>query len=94
MTNKLERVESVLETRTCAARVIADAGKANRAVLRIVNNDPLATPIPRPGTNATSINEPIVLGRDEDGHPVAIRLLGEHVLTAGTNAVRSARLEP
>ncbi len=51
--------------------MIADAGKANRAVLRIVNNDPLATPIPWPGTNATSINEPVVLGRFEDGDPVA-----------------------
>jgi DNA segregation ATPase FtsK/SpoIIIE, S-DNA-T family len=84
VTNKLERVESVLETRTGAARVIADAGRANRAVLRIVNNDPLATPIPWPGTNATSIKDPIVLGRFEDGDPVAIRLVGEHVLTAGT----------
>jgi S-DNA-T family DNA segregation ATPase FtsK/SpoIIIE len=84
VTNKLERVESVLETRTGAARVIADAGKANRAVLRIVNSDPLATPIPWPGATATSINEPIILGRFEDGDPVAIRLVGEHVLTAGT----------
>jgi S-DNA-T family DNA segregation ATPase FtsK/SpoIIIE len=56
----------------------------HRAVLRIVNNDPLAAPIPWPGTKATSINEPIVLGRFEDGDPVAIRLVGEHVLTAGT----------
>ncbi len=83
VTSKVQRIESVLETRTGAARVIADA-KANRAVLRIVNNDPLATPIPWPGTSGTSINEPIVLGRFEDGDPVAIRLVGEHVLTAGT----------
>jgi S-DNA-T family DNA segregation ATPase FtsK/SpoIIIE len=83
VTSKVQRVESVLETRTGAARVIADA-KANRAVLRIVNNDPLATPIPWPGTSATSINDPIVLGRFEDGDPVAIQLVGEHVLTAGT----------
>ncbi len=84
VTSKLERVESVLETRTGAARVISDAGKANRAVLRIVNSEPLAAPIPWPGTSATSVNEPIVLGRFEDSDPVAIRLVGEHVLTAGT----------
>jgi S-DNA-T family DNA segregation ATPase FtsK/SpoIIIE len=84
VTSKLPRVESVLETRTGSARVISVPSKANRAVLRIVNNDPLATPIPWPGTTATSISEPIVLGRFEDGDPVAIRLVGEHVLTAGT----------
>ena len=57
VTGKVQRIESVLETRTGAARVIPDA-RANRAVLRIVNNDPLAVPIPWPGTSATSINEP------------------------------------
>ena len=82
--SRLLRIESVLETRTGAARVVAVPSKANRAVLRIVNNDPLATLIPWPGTNATSINDPIVLGRFEDGDPVAINLVGEHVLTADT----------
>jgi DNA segregation ATPase FtsK/SpoIIIE, S-DNA-T family len=84
VTSKLPRVESALETRTGAARLISVPSKANRAVLRIVNNDPLTTPIPWPGTSATSIDEPIMLGRFEDGDLVAIRLVGEHVLTAGT----------
>jgi DNA segregation ATPase FtsK/SpoIIIE, S-DNA-T family len=81
---KVTHIESVLETRTGAARVTSVPSKANRALLRIVNNDPLAAPIPWPGTNATSINDPIVLGRFEDGDPVALSLVGEHVLTAGT----------
>lgn len=84
VTGKLPRVESVLETRPGAARLTPDAKKAHRAVLRVVNKDPLAVPIPWPGSTATSINEPVVLGRFEDGGPVSIRLLGEHVLTAGT----------
>jgi S-DNA-T family DNA segregation ATPase FtsK/SpoIIIE len=49
-----------------------------------VRNDPLAAPIPWPGTTATSVNQPVVLGRFEDGDPVAIRLVGEHVLIGGT----------
>ncbi len=82
--SKLARIESVLETRPGAARLISDAHKANRAVLRIVNHDPLASPIPWPGSTATSVNEPIVLGHFEDGDPVSIRLVGEHALIAGT----------
>src|SRR5205807_7743493 len=57
VTGKVTRIESVLETRTGAARVMAVPSKANRAVLRIVNNDPLAAPMPWPGTSATSIND-------------------------------------
>ena len=82
--SKLQRVESVLETRPGAARLIPDPRKANRAALRVVINDPLETPIPWPGSTATSINEPIVLGRFEDGDAVCTRLVGQHVLIAGT----------
>jgi S-DNA-T family DNA segregation ATPase FtsK/SpoIIIE len=81
---KLHRVESTLETRPGAARLIPDLKKANRIVLRVVHDDPLATPIPWPGSTATSINDPIVLGRFEDGDSVAILLVGNHVLTGGT----------
>jgi DNA segregation ATPase FtsK/SpoIIIE, S-DNA-T family len=84
VTSKLPRVESVLETRPGAARLIPDPHKANRAMLRVVLNDPLSNTIPWPGSNVTTINEPIELGRFEDGAPVAIRLVGEHVLIAGT----------
>jgi DNA segregation ATPase FtsK/SpoIIIE-like protein len=68
----------------CAARLIPDPKKANRIVLRVVHDDPLATPIPWPGSTATSINDPIVLGHFEDGDSVAILLVGNHVLTGGT----------
>jgi S-DNA-T family DNA segregation ATPase FtsK/SpoIIIE len=84
VTSKLARVESVLETRPGAARLIPDAKKANRAVLRVVNNDPLADPIPWPGSAITSINDAVELGRFEDGGPVSIVLVAEHVLIAGT----------
>jgi S-DNA-T family DNA segregation ATPase FtsK/SpoIIIE len=81
---KLHRVESTLETRPGAARLIADPKKANKVVVRVVHDDPLTTPIPWPGSTAASINEPIVLGRFEDGDPVNLRLVGNHLLTGGT----------
>jgi S-DNA-T family DNA segregation ATPase FtsK/SpoIIIE len=84
VTSKLARVESVLETRPGAARLIPDPKKANRAVLRVVNNDPLENPIPWPGTPLRSINQPLELGRFEDGEAVSIVIVGEHVLIAGT----------
>jgi S-DNA-T family DNA segregation ATPase FtsK/SpoIIIE len=80
---KLSRVESVLRTRPGAARLLPDAARADRVFLRIVRNDPLTTPIPWPGSTATSINEPVVLGRFEQGDTVAIALVGEHVLIGG-----------
>jgi len=84
VTNKLARVESVLETRPGAARLVPDPKKANRAVLRVVNNDPLENPIPWPGSTITSISGPMELGRFEDGETVRVVLVGEHVLIAGT----------
>jgi S-DNA-T family DNA segregation ATPase FtsK/SpoIIIE len=80
---KLPRVESVLETRPGAARLLPDPNHAHRIFVRIVRSDPLATPIPWPGTSARSIAEPIALGRFEDGDPVQIALVGEHVLIGG-----------
>jgi S-DNA-T family DNA segregation ATPase FtsK/SpoIIIE len=81
---KLKRVESTLETRPGAARLIPDLKKSNRALLRVVNNDPLANSIPWPGSTITSINQPVELGRFEDGDAVSIMLVSEHVLIAGT----------
>jgi S-DNA-T family DNA segregation ATPase FtsK/SpoIIIE len=80
---KLSRVESVLRTRPGAARLLPDAARADRAHMRIVRNDPLAVPIPWPGSTATTINEPVVLGRFEAGDTVQIALVGEHMLIGG-----------
>jgi S-DNA-T family DNA segregation ATPase FtsK/SpoIIIE len=80
---RLSRVESALRTRPGAARLLPDTTRADRAFLRIVRHDPLATPIPWPGSAATSINEPIALGRFEHGDTVTIALVGEHVLIGG-----------
>jgi DNA segregation ATPase FtsK/SpoIIIE, S-DNA-T family len=80
---KLSRIESVLQTRPGAVRVLADPDRANRAFVRIVNRDPLATPIPWPGSTATSVKEPIVLGLFDNGELVRLVIVGEHLLIGG-----------
>ncbi len=79
----LHRVESVLQTSPGAARLLPDPKRADRVFVRIVRNDPLATPIPWPGDPAESITEPIPLGQFEDGEPVRFPLPGGHVLIGG-----------
>ena len=81
--SRLARVESVLRARPGAARLTPDQARADRVLLRVVRRDPLEAPIPWPGSSATSIVEPIVLGRFEDGEPVRIFLVGEHLLIGG-----------
>ncbi len=81
--NSLPRVESVLETPPGAARVRPDPDRAHRAVIHILRHDPLEKPIPWPHTQAVSVNEPVVLGRFENGDLVEIRLVGTHVLIGG-----------
>jgi len=80
---KLPRVESVLQTRPGAARLLPDPDRADRVFLRLVRTDPLATVIPWLGSDATSVNEAITLGRFEDGELVRLVLVGEHVLIGG-----------
>jgi S-DNA-T family DNA segregation ATPase FtsK/SpoIIIE len=83
VTNNLPRVESVLETRPGAAKLEPDADRANRVVLRIVQNDLLSAVVRWPGSTATSLTEPLVLGRFANGEPVLLSLLGEHLLVGG-----------
>ncbi len=79
----LHRVESVLKTPPGAGRLMPDPKRADRVFLRIVRNDPLATPIPWPGDPADSIMDPIALGQFEDGELVKFVLPGGHVLIGG-----------
>ncbi len=81
---KLSRVESVLQTRTGGVRVLPDPDRADVAILRIVRSDPLATPIPWPGSTTMTINEPLTLGLFDNGDPVRLVLIGEHMLIGGT----------
>jgi S-DNA-T family DNA segregation ATPase FtsK/SpoIIIE len=81
---RLGRVESVLETRPGAVRVLPDPARANRVFLRVIRSDPLATPIAWPGSTVESINEPLTLGLFDNGEPVRVLLIGNHALIGGT----------
>ncbi len=79
----LSRIESVLQTRPGAVRVLPDPDRANRAFVRVVNRDPLVAPIPWPGSSADSVTEPVTLGLFDNGEPVRLAIVGEHVLIGG-----------
>lgn len=80
---KLPAIESGLGTRPGAVRVEADPDRANEAVLRVLDSDPHARPIPWPGPSTGSITDPIGLGLFEDAEPVAVSLLRRHALLGG-----------
>jgi len=82
--DKIPAMESALGTRPGAIRVEPDQSRADRAVLRVVERDPHATPIPWPTTTAAgSIARPVELGLWEDATPVRVLVLRRHVLIGG-----------
>lgn len=81
--NRLPALESGLGTRPGALRIEADPYRADHVLLRVLNRDPHAEPMPWPGSTARSISEPAELGIYEDAGPVRISLLRRHGLIGG-----------
>ena len=63
---KIPAIESGLGVRRRSVRVIPDAARADRFMLRVIEKDPHAAPVPWPGTTSTSITRPAELGLSED----------------------------
>ena len=80
---KLPAIESGLGLRPGSARAIPDARRADRFVLRVIETDPHAQPIPWPGISSASITRPAELGLFEDGRPVRVVILRRNVLVGG-----------
>src|SRR6266851_4927171 len=80
---KLPAIESGLGLRPGSARAIPDARRADRFILRVIETDPHAQPIPWPGISAASITRPVELGLFEDGRPVRVVILRRNVLVGG-----------
>jgi DNA segregation ATPase FtsK/SpoIIIE, S-DNA-T family len=80
---KIPEIESGLRLRPGSARVLPDPRRADRLVLRVVEKDPHAQPVPWPGPSITSIAQPVTLGLSEDGQPVQVRVLRRNVLIGG-----------
>jgi DNA segregation ATPase FtsK/SpoIIIE, S-DNA-T family len=79
-------IESGLGVRPGSVRVEPDPARADRAMMRVVESDPHAAPIPYPrqaGDGTASITRPIPLGVFEDGQPVHVSLLRRNALVGG-----------
>jgi S-DNA-T family DNA segregation ATPase FtsK/SpoIIIE len=82
-------IESALGVRPGAVRIETDPHRADRALMRVVETDPHAQPIPWPGiptaggAHAASMASPIDLGVFEDGSAVLMQLLYRNTLVGG-----------
>jgi S-DNA-T family DNA segregation ATPase FtsK/SpoIIIE len=80
---RMPDIESGLELRPGSVRVFPDQKHANRLVMRVVETEPLAAPIPWPGPAIRSVTQPADIGISEDGRPVRVLLLRRNVLIGG-----------
>jgi S-DNA-T family DNA segregation ATPase FtsK/SpoIIIE len=82
--NQVPAIESGLGTRPGSVRALPDPARADAVILRVIETDPHANPVPWPGQPATSIKRPAELGLFEDGRPVRAVILRRNVLIGGT----------
>ncbi len=80
----LPAIESGLGARPGSVRAIPDPERADAVILRVIETDPHARPVPWPGQPHTSIHDPCVLGVFEDGRLVPVVFLRRNVLIGGT----------
>jgi DNA segregation ATPase FtsK/SpoIIIE, S-DNA-T family len=80
---RIPDIESGLELRPGSVRVFPDGKHANRLVMRVVETEPLAVPIPWPGEPVQSVTQPAEIGISEDGQPVRVLLLRRNALIGG-----------
>jgi DNA segregation ATPase FtsK/SpoIIIE, S-DNA-T family len=81
--SRIPEIESGLGLRPGSVRLFPDVKRADRFVLRVVETDPHAEPIPWPGQWVTSVTKPMDIGLSEDGRPVRVLLLRRNVLIGG-----------
>jgi DNA segregation ATPase FtsK/SpoIIIE, S-DNA-T family len=81
--SKIPALESNLRLRPGSMRVFADAMRADRFIMRVVENDPHAAPVTWPGPQITSVTNLVEIGISEDGRPVRVLLLRRNVLVGG-----------
>jgi DNA segregation ATPase FtsK/SpoIIIE, S-DNA-T family len=82
--NQLPAIESGLGIRPGTARAVPDPARADRVILRVIEKDPHAEPIPWKEPGSATIIQPIDLGLYETGTPVLVSFLRRNVLIAGT----------
>jgi hypothetical protein len=80
---KIPEIESGLGLRPGSVRVSPDQKRADRFIMRVVENDPHAEPIPWPGQWITSVTKQMDIGVSETGRPVRVLFLRRNVLIGG-----------
>ncbi len=80
---KIPVLESNLGLRPGSMRVFADDRRADRFIMRVIENDPHAAPVPWPGPSINSITKLVEIGVTEDGRPVRVLLLHRNALIGG-----------
>jgi S-DNA-T family DNA segregation ATPase FtsK/SpoIIIE len=80
---RIPDIESGLELRPGSVRIFPDGTHANRLVMRVVETEPLAAPIPWPGPAIRSVTQLAEIGISEGGRPVRVLLLRRNVLIGG-----------
>ena len=80
---RMPRLESVLKAPPGAVEIASDPDRADRCRVRVIWNDPLATPVPWRVPSGQSIADQLRLGVFGGGGPVEVTLLGEHMLVGG-----------
>jgi S-DNA-T family DNA segregation ATPase FtsK/SpoIIIE len=80
---KIPEIESGLGLRPGSVRVFPDEKRADRFVMRVIENDPHAEPASWPGRWITSVSRPTEIGLSEDGRPVRVLLVRRNVLIGG-----------
>jgi S-DNA-T family DNA segregation ATPase FtsK/SpoIIIE len=81
--SKIPALESNLGLRPGSMRVFPDDKRADRFIMRVIENDPHAQPVPWPGPSITSITKPVEIGLTEDGRHVRVLLLRRNALVGG-----------
>ena len=81
--SKIPALESNLGLRPGSMRVFADEKRANRFIMRVIENDPHAAPVAWPGPSITSVTKLVEIGLSEDGRPVRVLVLRRNVLIGG-----------
>jgi S-DNA-T family DNA segregation ATPase FtsK/SpoIIIE len=78
-----EALESALDLRPRSVRLEEDPSRARQVLVRVVERDPHAAPIPWAGPQASSIRRPLQPGVWETGDPVTVSLAHQHTLIVG-----------
>jgi S-DNA-T family DNA segregation ATPase FtsK/SpoIIIE len=91
--SQLPAIESGLGIQPGTARVTPDPARADRAIIRVIEKDPHAQPIPWKPPVSVTIKDPMDLGLREDGEKTLANILRRNVLIGGMTGAGKSGIE-